>query len=841
MIDRNQLKTVGSRYARSLQLLFKTASVFSGTHSAINIPLQNSFDQLNNLVKSFRQFTVGFIDNRIMINNILTTDKTLQPLESEFLKRGIGALTFDAGITMAAYKRCILVLSVQAKEIEAQGGISTYLLQNPLEFVRVFPASKTQQRNDSGDTILEMDSESFLMAKAMNEIRNPTLDRVDMFLQQSGMQSEGQQGGGHGGTGEGFGDGSGFGPGGGFGDGGLGGGPGGGGPGGGPGGGGPGGGPGGLGPGGGPGGGGPGGGPGGGGPGGGPGTGHGGGPTVPAPGPVVSAGGPAGISSIVENYFSSCVMDSEDAPQRSYMELARVIQDTRPEFVLQNFSPQRREELRKLPPDQMAAEVIEDTAVKWAMERLATTPSGSDAVIVEEEVIRVLMRSLQQTQMAGRLARKLAEYVKEFQIPQSSYARIKDELEWVVVPSKEKFNKLLEIEHYNRFEFRRLTGYLADLVKAGERTQITELANHYFAILDKEERPEPEELGRVPELTKVIAGLRSDFWSGASVRLCDVAVRWDDNQFLHNQVLNAILAICRTLAIYEDFELIENIGNTLERMIVEKPEHQQCCEKAMHALLNVHALDRVVELYVQRRNDRNFARTAATLLRRTGNVGITKAFLQLEDESVAAIRLSLLRLIGRIGAPALALARERLNDSRWYVVRNACKLLGDLKDPELLDHIMVALRHTDERVQKAAVTAALDSRNPRRGEVLSEALPFLHPHVMEDVFGELMFLRDPNCLPALEHLIFKESRGVKTLMTCVQTIAAIPGDGTQTLLMKVTAETRFDPMVRRTALQLLLRDETVLTMKDFRKFILTQAEDPIALEAHRAFAAAGRK
>src|SRR6266702_4633880 len=159
MLDRNQLKNNGARFARSLQLLFKTASVFAGTHAALTVPLQNSFDQLNTLVKTFRQFTIGFVDNRVLLNNILTTDKTLQGLETEFLKRGIGAMTFDAGITMAAYKRAILVVSVQAKEIET-------------------------------------DSESFLMAKAMNEIRNPTIDRIDQFMKESGMEGEGLRGGG---------------------------------------------------------------------------------------------------------------------------------------------------------------------------------------------------------------------------------------------------------------------------------------------------------------------------------------------------------------------------------------------------------------------------------------------------------------------------------------------------------------------------------------------------------------------------------------------------------------------------------------------------------------------
>lgn len=810
MLDRNQLKNAGLRYARSLQLLFKTASVFSGTHTAINVPLQNSFDQLNELVKQLRQFTVGFVDQRVMLNNILTAEKSLASLENEFLKRGIGAVTFEAGITVAAYKRFILVTSVQAKDIEAQGGISNYLSQNPLEFVRIFPASKTQQRNDSGDTILEMDSESFLMAKAMNEIRNPSLDRIDWFLQQSGISGQGAAPGGGapgagpgGGVGEGSGAGDGTGGGSGSGTG--------------------------FGPGGGS-----------------PGTGPAGtsfGPMVTPPQPI-SAGGPAGITSIVENYLSSSVMDSEESPQRSYVELARIIQDTRPEFVLQNFSPQRREELRKLPPEQMAAEVIEDTAVKWAVDRLVNAPSGGEAVIVEEEVIRVLLRSLQATQMASRLARKLAEHVKEFQIPQTTYARIQEELAWIVVPGKEKFERLMAIEHYNRFEFRRLISFLSDLAKAGEREQIEALANHYFAILDQANAPEAEELSRIPELVRTIAGLQSTFWTTSAKRLSDALARWGDQQFVHIQVINAIAAVSANLAIYEEFDLVESLGTTLEQNAAQNPaQHANCCGAAVGRLLSTHALDRIIEIYVQKQKgeDRNWGRIAGSLLRRSGTPGITKVFLQLEDEPVASTRLALLRLIGRIGAPAVELARERLNDARWYVVRNSCKLLGDLKDPNLLDYIGVALRHTDERVQKTAVTAVLDSRHPNRAKVLADALPFLHPHVAEDVFGELMFVRDPACVPALEQMIFRESRPAQTILTCVQTTAVIPGEQADTLLARVVAEPAFDTTLRRTALQALVRRGSAYTSKELRKFISTSPNDPLAVEANRAFASAGSK
>ena len=107
---------------------------------------------------------------------------------------------------------------------------------------------------------------------------------------------------------------------------------------------------------------------------------------------------------MVEGYFDGNLLDPAGAPERSYVDLARILKDMKPDLALAGFPPQRREELRNLPPDQMAAEIIEDSAVKWAAERLSKAPSGTDAVIVEEEVVRVLLRSLQATKMASRLA-----------------------------------------------------------------------------------------------------------------------------------------------------------------------------------------------------------------------------------------------------------------------------------------------------------------------------------------------------------------------------------------------------------------------------------------------------
>jgi hypothetical protein len=805
MLDKNQVKQIGLRYARSLQTLLKTAIMFSPSHTAVNAPLQLSFDQLNDIVKQLRQFTIGFVDQRVMVNNILTTEPTLKTLENEFLKRGVGAVTFEAGITVASYRRVISVLAVSAKALEEQGGLHVYLQKNPVEFARIIPAAKNQKGTEAGDTILETDSESYLMSRALSDLRTPGMEKVDWFLQGSGIGSGGGGGvGGSGGSGSG-GDGTGAG-----GEGGGGFGPGGGG---------------------GTGFGGHGGGFGGGygGPGGGSG-GFGYGAAGASAAPNASPGGPAGITGVVEGYFNATLMEGKDAPQRSYVELARVIAESRPEVVLASFPPKRREELRQLPPDQMASEVIEDTAAKWAAERLSTAPSGAEGLIVEEEVLRVLLRSLQATQVAARLAEKLASYIKDFHIPQTTTNRIQGELEWVVVPTKEKTRRLLQFKKFEAHQFRRLVVQLNELMKAGELDAVTQLANHYISLLDPSKQPEPEELGRFPELVHTLAGLRSDFWQKATERLSELLARYPDQPFLHQQVINAMVTIAQTVARFEEFEVVESIGTAIHRVASTDPaKHEKCCVPAFDSLISVHVVERVLELFLQKKDDAAWMRTASALLKLSGSMGIGKAFFMLEEEQNTASRLALIRLIGRLGPAALEEARKSLKDERWFVARNACKLLGQLKDPDLATQVGPLLGHSDTRVQKAALDAIRESHDPKRGAVLADSLPFLHPQLRDEVLNELLYLRDPSGIPSLDRLIFNDPKG-SLQSRCTQILAVIPGPEAQRALLHVVSSPSLDLTARRIALATLAQSKLPELEQAMRQYAESTNNDPLATE-----------
>src|SRR5262249_26169525 len=159
----------GLRYGRSLQTLVRICTVFTVDHANAIAPLQQSFEAINAMVKQTRSFTFGFVDRRGVLNHLFTHDPNLERLENEFLKRGIGAVKFEAGLSLAGYKKAIALLCTPVKTIQEMGGPRVLLDRNPVEFARILPAAKNQTRTAGGDTLLETDSESYMAAKQLGE------------------------------------------------------------------------------------------------------------------------------------------------------------------------------------------------------------------------------------------------------------------------------------------------------------------------------------------------------------------------------------------------------------------------------------------------------------------------------------------------------------------------------------------------------------------------------------------------------------------------------------------------------------------------------------------------
>lgn len=749
MLDPKQLKVQGLRYGRTLQTLVRICSVFSVDHPSAIGPTQHSFDALNALVKQAREFTFGFVDRRVVLNSILTTEPALQPLENEFLKRGIGAVKFKAGLTLAAYKQVISILCVSPKIIEEAGGPRNYLDEHPLQNARVLPAGKNQARTEDGDTILESDAETYMASKDLAESapQNLALDGLELLLRTSGLEK-----------------------------------------------------------------------------------------------PADFSGGPADIMRLVGPTVDAALLDQRGDIQKSTFALATILQNMRPDLVLPAFPMERHDELRQMAPNQVATEYVEERAAEFVAKRLKSAPSDEEGIIIEEDVVRVLGRSLRATQTAERLLGKLARYVRDYALPPSVLERIRQEMKWASLSPQEQKASLMQLKLFGPTEFRRLMELIRERLGKAKLEEATELAMHYLKVLELPiASVRPEELSRLPELMKALGGVRTDFGANTAARLAKAHARRDFSPTHHMQVVNAMVALAHAVAAFEDYAIIQTLGSAFERaMAADVPQHADCCGKALGKLVPATPLERLVELLYQKKDDAAWLKTAAVLFRWSGSAGIEKLFLRLQDEKIAANRMMLMRFIAQTGHGGLEAAHKRLSDERWYVVRNACQVLGEVKDPELLQNLALVLRHKDDRVQKAAADALIKSRLPARALVFAEALPHLRANNLEQALDELMFLKNPGTLPALDQFIFGEAHAKsKVLEKAVQAAGNIPGEASLELLARVLGGATLETPARKLALQALVRAKSEHSQRLLAAFVRGAPDDPLAAEAQRALAPAG--
>jgi HEAT repeat protein len=520
-------------------------------------------------------------------------------------------------------------------------------------------------------------------------------------------------------------------------------------------------------------------------------------------------------------------------PTQALFALSHMLEEFNPNVLLPALSPEKREAFKGRPTREIAADLMEDAATTWAVNRMQTA-GPQDAGMTEEEIVRVLQRSLEATQSVDRMLQKLSRVIQKTDLPPEFYARIQQELRWSSLPADKKRASLLEIQRYNASEFKRLLAYVREAVVRGRFDDACTLVEHYFAILNLTQHElQPAELARAPELLQLIARLQtSDFMQAIGARLTRSLLDEELRGWYHHHIANCLGTVAHSMAPYEDFDSVHTIALELEKSRQRDPEqHRDCCGEALGNLLGPRSIERLIELYASNKDSQ---RMVLNIIKLMGRLGLEKVFQRLEDEKKASTRMALIRLITQCGSAGTEVARQRLNDERWYVVRNACYVLSDLHDPQLTEELRPVLRHTDERVQQAAFNVISKSVAPGRGSVLADALLDFKPTVLEKALDELRFWKAYDSIPGLEKFVMESNAKPAHLEKAMLALLAMPEDGALETLANILKNPNVPIMIRRLAIAPLGRSSEQLAYEALSEVAARAPKDPLAPEAMKA-------
>ncbi len=324
-------------------------------------------------------------------------------------------------------------------------------------------------------------------------------------------------------------------------------------------------------------------------------------------------------------------------------------------------------------------------------------------------------------------------------------------------------------------------------------------------------------LSHLPELIRVLTGMNTlDFVRKVVVQLCkQLSESGTQNDPGHVHIANALATAAHSMGMFEDFDTALRIGLELDRnQQRDSAAHQSCCAVGLENLLAPATIQKLIELAIQKTRDPAASRTIASLLRLIENQAAEMVFQMLEDERVAANRSKLLHISRQLGAGSFEAARKRLNDERWYVVRNACYVLGSLSDPDVVSHLMPAFSHSDPRVQEAAVSALVKGNLPNRGAALAAALPNLSQHLQESVLNELIIVKDASAIGPLTEFLKNASGGrLPIIEKAAQALSALSDDSATDALASLAGGVLSNPAFKRTLLSAMRNSPHEATRK----------------------------
>lgn len=145
--------------------------------------------------------------------------------------------------------------------------------------------------------------------------------------------------------------------------------------------------------------------------------------------------------------------------------------------------------------------------------------------------------------------------------------------------------------------------------------------------------------------------------------------------------------------------------------------------------------------------------------------------LAAEDDTGA--RRTLADALARQGSAAVPILTEHLDDERWYVVRNAAAILGEIRDQKTAVHLPPLLQHPDMRVRREAIRALTRIGGASAVDILLQAVKGDDQDLRRQALLSLGAMKNPAAVPTLVNLVKRPDPRLKNVEETREAIKAL--------------------------------------------------------------------
>lgn len=228
----------------------------------------------------------------------------------------------------------------------------------------------------------------------------------------------------------------------------------------------------------------------------------------------------------------------------------------------------------------------------------------------------------------------------------------------------------------------------------------------------------------------------------------------DDSRFRHH--LQELIPLLRLQLTEENRPLVLRAFLLLCRGASSKQSSPARAEHSRHALgqlTNDEMTDYLVAYTLTEGLEPKNRQTLIQILAYLGDKANRRLMELLADEGTASKRKVLSSILISSNTVAIPVLLEYLLDDRWYVVRNAISILGEIRNQETLVHLTPLLEHKDIRVRREAIRALTKIGGQRAINILLQTAESGDQELRRQALLSLGAIRAASAVPTLLKLL----------------------------------------------------------------------------------------
>lgn len=213
------------------------------------------------------------------------------------------------------------------------------------------------------------------------------------------------------------------------------------------------------------------------------------------------------------------------------------------------------------------------------------------------------------------------------------------------------------------------------------------------------------------------------------------------------------------------------------------PEQKIIASDVLQKLLHSDMTDYLITRLCSRHKE--YRREIQQMLVLLGEKAMRQLLSTLINTEAAYARRQIFDTLTIFGEMVRLEAEKRLNDERWFVVRQMVSLLGEIGSPKSLESIKTAFSHKDTRVKSEALKAIAKIPSNESTAFLLQRLAEDNAALKLQAIISLGALRDPAAVESLGNMALKSgffSESLKIRKGAVRSLGMIGGSNATTVL-----------------------------------------------------------